>query len=322
MDRIGETLNLLRKKDDYVSGDYIGEILGVSRTAVWKYVKNLEKMGYHIDSIKGRGYRLINTPDRLLPWEIERFRDSTIIGSEIIHKDVVDSTNTYAFNLALSGKPEGTCVVAESQRAGKGRLNRIWLSPKGKNIYISIILRPSGHPSRIYPITFLSCLAVYDTIIEVAGKTPSLKWPNDVLMNGRKVCGTLLEISAETDAIRFVIAGIGFNVNMGLSDLGDDLKEKATSLFIETNRVFNRAYVCSILLRNIEKYYMIFRGAGGDEICRLWEIRANLMGKYIEVHQMGETLRGISEGIDSSGALLLNIDGKTKRIIAGDTAFN
>lgn len=321
MDRISEILNLLREEDDYVSGDHMAEILGISRTAIWKYMKNLHKEGYNIDSAKGKGYKLLNTPDRLLPWEIKRFTDSSIIGKEIIYKDKVDSTNTYAFNLALSGKPEGTCFVAESQRAGKGRLGRVWLSPQGKNIYISVILRPSCLPSKVYPITFLSCLAVYDTIIKVASITPSLKWPNDVLINKKKICGTLLEISAETDAIKFVIAGIGFNVNMGINDLDDDIKDKATSLFLETNKVFNRSYVCGILLNNLEKYYKIFINMGGEEICRLWEIKANLLGRYMEVNQMGEIFRGISEGIDSSGALLLNIDGKTTRIIAGDTVI-
>lgn len=321
MDRISEILKMLREKDDYVSGDYIAEVLCISRTAVWKYIKGLEKTGYIIDSIKGRGYRLTFTPDHLLPWEIERFTESTIIGKEIIYKDIVDSTNTYAFSLALSGKPEGTCVVAEAQRTGRGRLGRVWFSPRNKNIYISVILRPSDHPSRIYPITFLSCLAVYDTIKGVTGLTPSLKWPNDVLMNKKKVCGTLLEISAETDAINFVVVGIGFNINMDTNDIDEYLKDKATSLYIETKKIYERAYICGILLSCMDRYYKIFLESSGDEICRLWESRANINGRYMEVNQMGEINRGIAQGIDATGALLLDVNGRIKRIIAGDTEF-
>ncbi|MCX8111248.1 MAG: biotin--[acetyl-CoA-carboxylase] ligase, partial [Syntrophorhabdaceae bacterium] len=227
----------------------------------------------------------------------------------------------YAFNLALSGKPEGTCVVAEAQRTGRGRLGRVWFSPKNKNIYISVILRPSEHPSRIYPITFLSCLAVYDTIKQVTGEAPSLKWPNDVLMNGKKVCGTLLEISAETDAINFVVVGIGFNVNMGIFDLDEYLKEKATSLYMETKKIYERAYICGILLSCMDRYYKIFSESSGDEICRLWESRAGIKGRHIEVNQMGEIIKGIAWGIDPSGALLLDVDGTIKRVIVGDTEF-
>jgi len=321
MDRIGEILKLLREKDDYVSGDSMAEALGISRTAVWKYIKALEKTGYIIDSIKGRGYRLTSTPGHLLPWEIERFIESQIIGKDIIYKDIVDSTNAYAFNLALSGRPEGTCVVAEAQRAGRGRLGRVWFSPRNKNIYISVILRPSEHPSRIYPITFLSCLAVYDTIKKVTGQAPSLKWPNDVLMNGKKVCGTLLEISAETDAINFVVIGIGFNINMDISDLDEYLRDKATSLYIETKKIYERPYICGILLSYMDKYYKIFLESSGDEICRLWESKAGIKGRYMEVNQMGEINKGIALGIDITGALLLDVDGNIRRIIAGDTEF-
>ncbi|MCX7965359.1 MAG: biotin--[acetyl-CoA-carboxylase] ligase [Syntrophorhabdaceae bacterium] len=321
MDNLAKIIGILREHKGYVSGDYISERLGISRTAVWKYMKNLEKNGYKINTLKGKGYMLEKTPETPFPWEIERFLKTNIIGKEIVYKNTIDSTNTLAFSLALAGKPEGTCIIAESQKAGKGRLNRVWHSPHGKNIYMSIILRPSIEPSRIYPITFISCLAVYDTIEIITGITPALKWPNDVLLNGKKVCGTLLEVSAETDMVKFVISGIGLNVNMEEKDLTDEIKAKATSLYMETKKVFDRSYLCGLMLNNFEKYYEIFKASGGSEICRIWEQKAKINGKYIEVNQMGEILKGISEGIDSTGALLLNIGGNTIRIIAGDTTF-
>lgn len=321
MDNISKIIAILREHKDYVSGDRISEMLGISRTAVWKCIKNLEKYGYIINTLKGKGYMLEKAPGAPLPWEIRRFLETKTIGKEIIYKKSVDSTNSLAFKLALAGKSEGTCIIAESQQAGRGRLNRTWHSPAGKNLYLSVILRPHIEPSRIYPITFISCLAVFDTIETVSETVPVLKWPNDVLLNGKKVCGTLLEISAETDMVKFVIAGIGLNVNMEENELAEDIKDRATSLYMETKRVYDRSYVCGEMLNNFEKYYEIFNEYGGNEICRLWEKKAKINGKYIEVNQLGEILKGISEGIDSTGALLLNIGGETKRIIAGDTTF-
>ena len=147
----------------------------------------------------------------------------------------------------------------------------------------------------------------------------TLKWPNDVLVNGKKICGTLLELSIETDVVRFVVVGTGLNINM--KDVSEEIKEKATSLYIETKKVYERPFVCGILLSNLEKYYLLFRDKGETEICRIWEERAGIKGKYLEITQMGQVYRGISEGVDSSGAMLLNIDGQTKKIIAGDVNF-
>lgn len=321
MDRSKEILAYLRNAGDYVSGDHMSGIMGISRTAIWKYVNHLEQLGYRINKLKGKGYRFVGTPDKLYSWEIERYLATDVIGKKVIYKDVVDSTNTFAFKLALGGEAEGTCVIAEAQRTGKGRLGRKWFSPVGKNVCMSVILRPQIPPSRVYPITFLSSLAVYDTIKAVSELQPVLKWPNDVLVNGRKVCGTLLEISTEADMVRFVIVGIGFNVNMEDHEIEDEIRSKATSLFGETKNPFERAQVCGILLTNIERYYKIFKERGSDTICSLWEARAEIRGKYLEITQMGETYRGLSAGIDRDGAMLLAMDGTTKKIIAGDVCF-
>jgi len=321
MDRTGEILTFLRGTDDYVSGDMISAKLGISRTAVWKYINQLEQKGYSITKLKGKGYMLTNTPDKLFPWEVYRHLDTNSIVKEIIYHDTIDSTNSFAFKLAVGGKPEGTCVVAEAQKTGKGRLNRVWFSPPGENLYLSVILKPPVHPARVYPITFLSSLAVYDTIKRVTGIIPTLKWPNDVLINGKKVCGTLLEISTEADMVRFIVVGIGFNINMKEKEIDEPIKNKATSLHIETEKTYERASVCGILLSNLDKYYSIFRKNGEQEICSIWEKTAQTKGKYLEINQMGEVYKGISEGIDTSGAMLLNIDGEVKRIIAGDVSF-
>ncbi len=321
MDNLGEVLKELRGAGGFISGDHIAGKLSVSRTAVWKYMNQLERYGYDIDKSKGKGYRLVNTPDRLYAWEIDRFRTSAVIGSKIIHKDNLDSTNSFAFAQAMGGEPEGTCVVAESQNKGKGRLGRKWSSPEGRNIYLSVILRPSVHPSVVYPITFLSSLAVSDTIAQLTGLKPSLKWPNDVLVGPRKISGTLIELSTEADMVRFVVIGIGLNVNMEMKDMDKEIRAKATSFLVETKKTFERPRVCGILLSNLEQYYGVFKNDGPQAICDIWEQKAQIRGKYLEINQMGEMYAGLAQGIDRDGAILLDIDGTTKKILAGDVNF-
>lgn len=321
MDRLSGILSFLREGKGYVSGDLISSRLSVSRTAVWKYINQLEKLDYKIDKVKGKGYRLVKAPEKLYPWEVRRHLAAESIGKEIVYNEAVESTNTQAFKLALDGAPEGTCVIAETQKSGKGRLNRQWFSPSGKNLYISVILRPQVHPSRVPPITFLSSLAVYDTIERLTGEKPTLKWPNDVLMNGRKLCGTLLELSTESELVRFVVVGIGLNINMKAAEVDEALKQRATSLFMETKKSYERAYVCGILLTNLETHYEVFVRQGEGRILELWQERAGLNGKYVEIVQMGERYSGVVEGIDRDGGMLLRTDGVVRKIIAGDVTF-
>lgn len=321
MVRSKEILPYLRNTHDYVSGDHMSNIMGISRTAIWKYINHLEQLGYRIEKLKGKGYRLIASPDKLYAWEIDQYCKTNVIGKKIIYKDELDSTNALAFKLAIGGEAEGTCIIAETQDSGKGRLGRKWFSPAGKNLYISIVLRPQIPPSNVYPITFLSSLAVYDTIQSLTKVEPALKWPNDVLVNGRKICGTLLELSTEADMIRFVIVGIGLNINMEENEMDEEIKNKATSFLMLTKKPFERSMVCGILLTNIERYYTIFMVKGPEEICSIWEDRAKIKGKHLEIIQMGESYRGVSEGIDKDGSILLTVDGKTKKIIAGDVSF-
>ncbi len=321
MDRIKELLTFLRERNDFISGDYIAHMIGISRTAIWKYMNQLESLGYTVDKLKGKGYKLIESPDKLYSWEIDRFRDTETLGGKIIYKSMVDSTNIFAFGLALGGEPEGTVVVAESQKAGKGRLGRVWFSPPERNLYISVILRPAIHPSKVYPITFLSSLAVYDAIRDL-GIEPSLKWPNDVLIRGKKVSGTLIELSTEAEMVRFVVVGVGCNINMSREEMDEVIRQKATSLSIETKKACQRAVICGNLLTNLERYYTLFKKEGGEtEICAIWEKRAAIKGKYLEINQMGTDYKGICEGINTDGAILLREKGVTKKIIAGDVNF-
>ncbi len=317
MNRTREVLGFLRQSPAFVSGDYMAAQLDVTRTAVWKCLRQLEQLGYVFQKLKGRGYRLDVVPDRLYPWEIEQHLASSYMGRSIVYKESIDSTNAVAFKLALDDAGEGTCVVAETQTAGKGRLQRKWHSPYAKNVYMSVVLRPTLHPSRVYPLTFISSLAVYDVLVDL-GVTPRLKWPNDVLVGTKKICGTLIELSTEADSVRFVIVGIGLNVNMKKAEMHPEIKDKATSLFMETKNSFERARICGMLLGTLERYYEILKTDGVDEICRLWEERAQTKGTYMEITQMNNVYTGISRGIDRDGAILLEEDGRITRVIAGD----
>jgi len=320
MNRAREILAFFQDRSSYVSGSSIAARLMITRTGVWKCLKQLEQAGYGFEKVKGKGYRLDTVPDLLYPWEIERWLETWFVGRDITYEGTVDSTNGVAFKLALGGAEEGTCVIAESQRTGRGRLQRKWHSPHGKNLYLSVVLRPRLHPSQVYPITFISSLAVFDTLVSV-GVEPRLKWPNDVLISGKKVCGTLIDLSTEADMVRFVVVGIGLNINMEEGDLDPDIKDKATSLLMETKNRFERTRICGMLLNHLERYYEITRRQGLDEICRLWESRARTKGTLMEIRQGDTMYRGVSEGIDRDGAILLREGGGVKRIIAGDVSF-
>lgn len=310
-------LDFLREQPGYISGAHMASSLHISRTAIWKHLKQLEEMGYRFEKLKGRGYHLTEVPDRLYPGELERHLHTRSIGREIVYRDSAESTNVLAFKLALAGCAEGTCVIAETQTAGRGRLQRKWYSPYAKNLYLSVVLRPEMQPAQVYPLTFISSLAVYDTL-KIIGLQPRLKWPNDVLVNRKKISGTLIELSTEADVVRFVVMGIGLNINMDEAELDAEIKDKATSLFMETKNHFERVRICGMLLDALETYYDLIRQQGAGEICRAWEERAKTKGTYMEITQMDRVYRGISEGIDTDGAILLNQNGTLTRVIAGD----
>jgi BirA family transcriptional regulator, biotin operon repressor / biotin---[acetyl-CoA-carboxylase] ligase len=271
--------------------------------------------------LPGNGYSPACEADRLDSQGVAPYLQTRLLGREIIYKDQVNSTNAVAFELAAAGCREGLCVIAEGQSAGRGRLSRHWHSPYGKNLYVSCVLRPGLRPTQVSPLTFLSSLAVSDTLGSL-GVEATLKWPNDVLVNGRKICGTLIELMAQQDAVAFVVIGVGLNINMSRADLSEEIADKATSLFIETGKYYERTRICGMLLDNLEKYYEAAREEGVDEICRLWEKRANIRGVLMEIVQTDRTYRGVCEGIGRDGAMFLREEnGHIARVIAGDVSF-
>lgn len=233
----------------------------------------------------------------------------------------IDSTNTYAARLAREGATEGTVVIADEQTGGKGRLGRSWVSPPGLNLYLSLILRPQA-PTTLAPQTnLLAAVAVADTIIEVCGLSPAIKWPNDVLVDNKKVCGILAEMQTEGGELRSIVLGIGVNLNAPLSAFPPELHDKASSLFLVSRRTVDRAAFTAALLTHLEKRYVLWIEEGFPALRFAWERHAaGLLGRRITVAAPEGTIAGIVLGLDTDGALLLqDEDSETRhRVLAGD----
>lgn len=316
-------LKLLKEnRGDYTSGAEIGKGLDLSRTAVWKHMGNLRKAGYDIEAVRNLGYRLLSSPDHLSPAEIGAGLRTRYIGKKVHAFSVTDSTNTKAFELALHGATEGTVVVTESQKKGKGRLGRKWESPGGVNIYTSIILRPKISPSSASQVTLLAAVAAARAIEKSTKILPDIKWPNDLLIRGKKVAGILMELDSEADMVNFIILGIGIDVNMVTSSLAADIAKVATSLKDETGKTFERVALIKELFRQLEKWYEIFGAEGFGPIITEWERLSIMAGKYIRVSFLKETKEGVALGLDTDGALLLRLPtGRIERVVAGDVTL-
>ena len=313
-------LELFRGRNGQViSGVELGTALKVSRTAVWKHVKNLLAQGYQIESVLSRGYRFLAAPDVLTSLELTSGLQTKRIGCQISSVRETESTNLLAFRLAENSAPEGTVVIAEAQTGGKGRLGRHWESPPGVNLYCSVILRPPMSPVRAPQLTFLSAVAVARAIEEVAQLQPTIKWPNDVLLNGRKVAGLLNEMSAETDTIHCVVLGIGVNINMGREQFPNDLRQPATSLFLEKGVSVNRVDFTKALLASLDALYDDYLAHGFPGIREEWLSRSTVQGRRVRVSFGNGEMEGVVSGVDNDGALLVTRgDGTQERVLAGD----
>ena len=318
-----EILKLLRENpSSFFSGERISQRLKVSRTTVWKRVKRLRTLGYDIEASTRSGYRLIQSPDLLIPSEVTPILKTKWMGKTIHYFPAIDSTNSKAYELALEGAREGEIVIAESQKKGKGRLGRHWFSPPFLNLYLSVILRPKIPPQQASLITLMAAVATADAIQKSSGLLPLIKWPNDVLLRDRKVAGLLNEIHSEMDRIYFVILGIGVNLNMDGKLFSREIREVATSLKKEMGQPISRKAFLGTLLQELEMWFAIFLEEGPDTVIKAWRDRAQVKGRKVTVTSFGKTLSGIAVDIDSDGALILQTeDGKRIRIVAGDVEY-
>jgi len=309
------TLDFLKRKQGYVSGDQISQRLGITRQALWKQIQALKDSGYDIVAVPHLGYKLISSPDRLFAAEVSWNLNTRFIGREIRYFDSIPSTMDLATELGIQGLPEGTLVVAEAQTKGRGRLGRIWFSPKYKGIYLSLILRPKISPNHSPLLTLLSAVSICEAINTAVGLDARIKWPNDILIQQKKVGGILTELSAEMDEIRFVVLGIGMNVNNDKKTL----PAQATSLKEQKKEAINRIELLQELLRRIEINYLLFQQKGNESIVDKWRQYSLTLGKRVRIVSHRKHIEGEALDIDSDGGLLLRGDsGLIQKVMAGD----
>ena len=318
----GRILELFRAGDGFASGAALSRTLGVSRTAVWKHIKGLRSQGYRIEAVPARGYRLLSSPDLLTPLDLSAGLVTRRIGSRLVCLKETESTNAVAFRLAEEGAPEGTVVFADAQSAGKGRLGRVWLSPAGVNLYCSVVLRPPISPVAACQLTFLSVVAVARAIESCTELAPQIKWPNDILISGKKVAGLLNEMNAETEKVNFVVLGIGVNLNMRLSQLGDGVRHPASSLLEEGGVEVDRAAFARTLLRELDQLYDRFLLEGEAPVRAEWLERSAIRGRSVRVSCGSREFGGVVQGVDAFGALLVQTpDGVLETVLSGDVTL-
>ena len=315
-------LELFHSGDGFVSGAALSKVLGMSRTAVWKHVKGLRADGYQIEAVPARGYRLVSSPKLLNRHEITAGLVTRRIASSLVCLKETDSTNAVAFKMAEEGAEEGTVVIADAQSAGKGRLGRIWLSPAGVNLYCSVVLRPAISPVAACQLTFLSVVAVARAIEKCTSLKPQIKWPNDILVSGKKVAGLLNEMNAETEKVNFVVLGIGVNLNMRLSQLGETLRHPATSLMEEGGAEVDRVAFTRTLLQELDELYDRFLLEGEAPVRAEWLERSAIKGRQVRVNLGTREITGEVQGVDQFGGLLVKLyDGTVETVLSGDVTL-
>jgi BirA family biotin operon repressor/biotin-[acetyl-CoA-carboxylase] ligase len=302
----------------YFSGEEIARRLRISRTAVWNHIHNLKKLGFAIESLPHLGYKLVRSPDKLLPTLVSIGLKSNLIGNRIYHFDTVTSSSDEADRFAKRGEPEGAVIIAEEQTAGRGRMGRTWHSTSGKGVYLSVILRPSLSPTRIPFLTLCAAISVTDAIRGCTGLKAFVKWPNDVLISDKKVSGILSELSTEADRINYAIVGVGINANNLREDFPAGLN--ATSLKIETGRSISRLELTRLFLRILDENYALLLRGDYSELIEQWLRVSATIGRRVRIETTtGRFREGVATGLDDDGCLLLRLDsGMTQRITGGD----
>ncbi|MBF0490712.1 MAG: biotin--[acetyl-CoA-carboxylase] ligase [Candidatus Omnitrophica bacterium] len=308
-------IQFLKETDSYVSGEEMSQKLNMSRAAIWKYMQELRGEGYDIVAVPHLGYQLVTSPDKLLSHEVQFNLKTKFMGQTIYSFDSLTSTMDEAFRLGMEGALEGTVVCAEAQTKGRGRMGRVWVSPKGKGIYCSIILRPKLPPSKMPQVTLMTAVALAEALRRMTSIQPQIKWPNDLLIGSKKLAGILTELRAEVDQMNFVVIGIGLNINASPSQLLDT----ATSLKIESDQTWNRVEVFQEVLRSMELWYTKILKGDFAEVLEYCKEHSSTLKKRVRITESTGELEGEAINIDSDGALLIRLDsGKTIKKTAGD----
>jgi BirA family biotin operon repressor/biotin-[acetyl-CoA-carboxylase] ligase len=306
-----------------ISGAELSHQLGISRTAVWAHIEELRQLGFEIEASPHLGYRLLNEPDLLLADDLAaRLGGTEVIGRDIRVFEQTTSTNDVIEKLARDGVKAGAVVFAESQTKGRGRLGRTWVSPSHKGLWFSVLLRPDLRPQEATQLTVAAATALWRAIHDHTGIQPEIKWPNDLLLHGRKVAGILTELSAELDHVKYIILGVGVDVNQTAAEFPADLRKAATSLRIELGRPVPRPELATAILRELDRDYARVCAGQFESVADEWEEHCSTIGKQVTV-QIGERrVRGIAESLDDDGALRVRTEhGRLERIIGGDVTL-
>lgn len=317
--RLEEFLGFLQGSKGYASGQLLAKKAGISRSAVWKQIRRLRQCGYSIESLHGMGYRLAGSTTHPVPWELAKMLRTSLVGKNFVYRDSVDSTQAIAIALAEKQSAAGTVVIAEQQSSGRGRLKRKWLSPRG-GLWMSVVIRPAIPTATSTMLPFVAALAVCDAIRETTGLSAALKWPNDVMVKGRKVAGILLDLSAEAETVNYAVIGIGINANVDTAKIKIDREGRPaiTSLQEELGREVNRLQLAGVLLEKLEQFYMMMERDGPASIVAEWKKRSDILGRKVMVVQQEKTVEGLADDVGDDGSLVIKTASGTASVVSGD----
>jgi len=311
-----DIIHLLNDKE-FISGVLISKKLNISRTTVWKQIQILKKLGCNIKSIKNRGYRLVSKPDIPISEEVLFELNTKFIGGKIYYFKSLPSTNLYAKDLIKKNAEEGTIVIADIQTKGRGRKNRSWSSPEG-GLWFSIILYPNIPTQYAMLVTMVTSVSIVQAINELTGLSPTIKWPNDLLLEGKKICGILTELDAEMDRINYSVVGVGINVN---NSLEKELQDKATSLHQVYNAKISRVKLLKLFLKYFDMNYFKILSKDYNSIRELWFLYTDIIGKNVCLKSENTETLGVVVDIDDTGCLILKTENKQIKIVSGDLEY-
>lgn len=310
---------MLRDTDGYVSGQELCNKFGVSRTAIWKVINQLKEAGYEIEAAQNKGYHLIAAPDVMTEAELESLKNTQWAGCEIYCFDSIDSTNTKAKELAEAGHPSGTLVVADQQTLGRGRRGRSWESPAGTGIFMTLMLKPDINPNNASMLTLVAAMATARAITEVTGEAAQIKWPNDIVMNAKKVVGILTEMSAQFDYINHIVVGIGINVHN--EEFPEEIAKTASSLLLECGHRIHRASLIEAFLEEFERLYAVYLET--EDMSGLQKEYDSLLvnrGRQVRVLDPKEPFEGKAMGITKKGELIVDTWESRKLVSSGEVS--
>lgn len=315
-----EILRLLRSADGYISGQELCNRFGVSRTAVWKAINQLKEAGYEIEAQQNKGYKLMAAPDLMTEAEIKSLMHTDWVAKEVLYFDTIDSTNIKAQELVEKGYPSGTLVVADKQESGKGRRGRSWVSPSGTGIFMTLMIKPDINPNNASMLTLVAALAVAKAITSVTGEEAMIKWPNDIVVNGKKVCGILTEMNAQFDYINHIVVGIGINVHN--ESFPEEISQMASSLMIEAGgKRFHRAQIIAETMSYFEQYYDTFlKTQDLSALVREYDKLLVNRNKSVRVLDPKEPFDGKAMGITPKGELIVDTWESRKLVSSGEVS--